>query len=152
MNLKITFFTGCMVAATIAARGQNTSVTDAELLKYVIASDSIKKLTEHFNQASLKITQDPKIPAARQQQLAQAQGDSLKLAQLKATAYEKAYLKKVKEKRAEETNEFRNHYAALINDYLGSDLYTKVTMQLRSDVKLKHKYDSIAATRVRKKH
>lgn len=151
MKSRIIFLTVLLIAGVQLTQAQNTKVTDAELMKYAIATDSLKKLTEQFNQASLRATNDPKISAARQQQLARTQGDSLKLVQLKATAYEKAYLKKVREQRYRESSKFRDNYSALINDYVGSDLYTKVSVQLRNDAQLKHKFDSITATLPKKK-
>lgn len=151
MKLRITFLTVLLIAGVQLIQAQNTKVTDAELMKYAIATDSLKKLTEQFNQANLKGISDPKITAARQQQLAQTQGDSLKLVQIKATPYEKAYLKKVREQRYRESSRFKDTYSALINDYVGSDLYTKVSVQLRNDARLKHKFDSITATFPRKK-
>lgn len=157
MKFRITFLTVLLITGAQLLRAQTTqppakvNVTEAELLKYAIATDSLKKLTEQFNQASIKATNDPKITAARQQQLTQAQGDSLKLAQLKVTPYEKAYLKKVREKRYSESSKFRNNYAALINDYVGTDTYTKITVQLRTDTRLQHKLDSVTATLNKKK-
>jgi len=148
MRLKITFLTALLTTGTLIAQAQ---IKDEELVKYAIATDSLRKLTEQFNQASIKASHDPKIPAARQTQLAQTQGDSLKLVQIKATAYEKAYLKKVRDQRYKQSSKFRDNYSALINDYVGSDLYTKITVQLRSDAKLKHKLDSVTATLTKKK-
>lgn len=151
MKLKITFLAVLMITGGLFAQAQTKKITDDELVRYAVASDSLKKITERFNQASLKTSNDPKIPAARQQQLVQTQGDSLKLAQLKATPYEKAYLKKVRDNRYKESSKFRDSYASLINDYVGSDLYTRITTESRTDKKLKHKLDSISATLVKKK-
>lgn len=151
MKLKITFLAVLMITGGLFAHAQTKKITDDELVRYAVASDSLKKITERFNQANLKASNDPKIAAARQQQLIQAQGDSLKLAQLKATPYEKAYLKKVRDNRYKESSKFRDTYASLINDYVGSDLYTRITAESRTDKKLKHKLDSISATLIKKK-
>lgn len=151
MKLKTFFFTVFASTTALLVQAQTTKVTKDELRKYAIASDSLRKLTEQFSQVSLKTVNDPKIPVTRQQQLAQTQGDSLKLVQIKATPYEKAYLKKVRQQRYLESSAFRDKYAAVINDYVGSDLYTRITSQLKNDRALKHQYDSITSTLTRKK-
>lgn len=153
MTVRFTFLTALLITATYLAKAQTApaAVTDEELVRYAVATDSLKKLTEQFNQASIKANHDPKIAAARQQQLAQTQGDSLKLVQIKATPYEKAYLKKVRDQRYRESARFRNNYSALINDYVGTDAYTKISVQLRNDPKLRHRLDSVTATLNKKK-
>jgi hypothetical protein len=149
-TMKI-ILTATLIVVTSLVKAQNTGITESELVKYAIATDSLKKLTDQYKYTSLKIANDPKISPVRQQQLAQTQGDSLKLVQAKATAYEKAYLKRVRDARNLETSNFRNAYSSLVNDYVGSDTFSKVMTRLKTDPQLRHKFDSITNTLQRKK-
>lgn len=150
MRFEFTLLTAVLIIGTLSAKAQNKGTTEAELMRYTIATDSLKKLTDQFKEASLKIGNDPKITVARQQQLAQTQGDSVKLVQIKATAYERSYLKRVSEKRKQETARFREIYQSLITDYVGDNTFSKVQAQLKTDRKLKHQFDSIMLTLQRK--
>lgn len=136
---------------TTGAKAQQNDVTEAELIRYAVATDSLQKLTTRFNDLSLKLANDPKITPARQKQLAQTQGDSTKLAQIKATAYERAYMQRVTRQRAAETKKFRETYQSVITDYVGDNTFSKVNSQLRTDTRLKHKFDSITQTLKSKK-
>ncbi|HET9053539.1 MAG TPA: hypothetical protein VFM90_05165 [Cyclobacteriaceae bacterium] len=132
------------------AKAQSSGVTPPELMRYAIAIDSLEKLTARFNEVSLKLTHDSKITAARQKQLAQTQGDSTKLAQIKATAYERAYLQRVTKQRTAETKKFREAYQSVITDYVGDNTFSKVNSKLKTDAKLKHIFDSVTQTLKRK--
>jgi hypothetical protein len=145
MRITITFLTLFLVL-TFSAKAQKSGVSEAELMRYTIATDSINKLTTQFSEVSLKLANDPKITSERQKQLAQTQGDSTKLAQIKATSYERTYLKRVNKQRTEETKKFREVYQSLITDYVGDNTYSKVKSQLKTDPKLKHRFDSITHT------
>lgn len=145
MRITIIFLTLILILA-FSAKAQKSGVTGEELMKYAIATDSLNKLSNQFRETSLKLSNDPKIATARQQQLAQTHGDSTKLVQINATVYERAYLKRVNKQLAKETDKFREAYQSLINDYVGGTTFSKVKSQLKIDAKLKHKFDSIIQT------
>lgn len=145
MRKIITFF-ALFLMLTSLAKARQTVVTEAELMRYTVATDSLDKLTTRFNDVSLKLANDPKITPTRQKQLAQTQGDSTKLAQIKATSYERAYMQRITRQRAAETKKFREAYQSLITDYVGDNTFSKVNSQLKTDVRLRHKFDSIKQT------
>ncbi|HEY3429821.1 MAG TPA: hypothetical protein VGK39_04025, partial [Cyclobacteriaceae bacterium] len=71
-----------------------------------------------------------------------------KLAEVKATPSEIAYVKKAVTTRDEETRKFQQAYQLLIHD-LGESTFTKVRNGLKNNPNLKKQYDSLIAKPVR---
>ena len=128
----------------------SAQVTDADLKKYIVVMDSIETLTNQLTHKMNKLAAgNSKISASRFNTLMPVITNQAKLTELKATPEEISYVKKAAAIQDEETRKFQRVYQSLINDYMGSDAFTKVRNALKSDAVLKRKYDSLTVKPVR---
>lgn len=119
-------------------------VTDDELKRYVVALDSIETLKDELTVTMNKISKgNDKISAQRYTALIQITNDEAKLAEVKATSDEIAYIKQATLIQKEETLKFQKAYQSLISDYVGDSVFGKVRNALKADTVLKKKYDSL---------
>jgi hypothetical protein len=125
-------------------------VTNEELKKYIITMDSIETLKNQLTVSMNNLSKgNNKISAERFNTLTPIITNEAKLMEAKATAEEIAYVKKAVAIRDDELRKFQNASQSLINNYMGSEPFTKVRNGLKSDATLKRKYDSLMVKPVR---
>ena len=119
-------------------------VTDDELKKYAVAMDSVNDMKETLlKEIGDIVKEDGKMTNARYNELSKIANDDAKLTAAKATAEEKALLKKVADKKAEGTEEINTTFQSLAKDYVGAESYNKVKKALTTDAELKSKYETM---------
>jgi oligoendopeptidase F len=139
-----------ITALLLVSTLSNAQVTDTELKSYIMVIDSIKtlkdQLTAKMNQLA---TGNGKVSPGRFNSLMPIIENQTKLADLKATPEEIAYVKKAAAIRDEETRKFQQAYQSLITNDIGNDVFTKVRNALKSDTTLKKRYDSLMVKPIR---
>ena len=118
-------------------------VTDEELKKYAVAMDSINDMKASLLKEINGIVKDSKMTNARYNELSKISTDEAALTKAKATAAEKAVLKKVSDKKAEGTENINTTFQALAKDYVGAESYNKIKEALTTDAELKTKYEAM---------
>ena len=139
-----------LTALSLVSNLSNAQVTDAELRKYIVVMDSIETLKNHHTEKIDKLsTSNSKISPARFNALIPIINDQAKLTEANATPEEIASVKKAAVTRDAETLKFQQAFQSLILNYIGNDTFTKVRNALKSDARLKKKYDSLMVKPVR---
>lgn len=147
MKLKTLITLSAILLVAISAMAQ---IKDEELKKYIVTMDSIETLKNQLSLSMIKLSKDNgKMSSDRFNMLISNINNEAKLTELKATPDEIAMVKKAAALRDEEIRKFQNASQSLINDYIGSEVFTKVRNALKSDASLKHKYDSLTVKPVR---
>ena len=148
MKLKqlFTIFFFLLISSTSSFSQQ---ISDAELKKYIVTMDSLEVFKNQLTATINNLSKNSKISSDRFNKLMSAINDQTKLTELKATPDEITQTKKMMSIRNEETMKFQKTYQALISDYLGQDVFTKVRNGLKTDGGLKRKYDSLMAKPIR---
>ena len=119
-------------------------VTDEELQKYAVAMDSINDMkTTLLKEIGDIVKEEGKMTNTRYNELSKIANDEAKLTQAKATAEEKALLKKVADKKAEGTEQINTTFQSLAKDYVGAEAYNKIKKALTTDEELKSKYETM---------
>src|SRR5688572_7854779 len=150
MRIRMVLMASMVFGCVLSSGAQDISI--AELKKYIVAMDSIGKLK---NQLTVKLNNlskgNDKITSNRYNALLPIMivNDEAKLKEAKATPDEIAYMKKAVAIQAEETMKFQKSYVAIINDYIGDALFSRIRNGLREDKKLKRQYDSLMAKPIR---
>lgn len=121
----------------------SVQVSDDELKKYAVAMDSINDMKASLLADINGIVRESKMTNARYNELSRIASDEAALTKAKATAAEKAVLKKVSDKKAEGTEEINTTFQALAKDYVGPESYNKVKKALETDDELKSKYQAM---------
>jgi hypothetical protein len=119
-------------------------VSDEELKKYAVVMDSINDLRASLvEEIRTMVQEEGKMTSARYTELSKTENDEAKLAEVKATPEEIAFLKKVTEKKNQGTAEINKTFQALAKNYVGVSSYNKVKKALTTDTALKSKYETI---------
>jgi hypothetical protein len=120
--------------------------TDEDLRKYAEVLDSVDAMKkELLAELTAKVKSNPKITVSRYMELAKAGEDQAKLAELKATPEEIAFVKEVTEYKNQEAAEISEKVKTLANDYVGIEAYSKIKNQLSWDSALEAKIAAIRA-------
>jgi hypothetical protein len=124
-------------------------ITNEELKKYVLTMDSLDVLKNQLTIKINNISKNSKISPDRFNKLMPIINDQAKLTEANATADEITIIKKAVALRNEETMKFQQTYQALIHDFLGQAIFTKVRNALKTNDSIKRKYDSLTAKPIR---
>jgi hypothetical protein len=120
--------------------------TDEDLKKYAVLLDSVDAMKKVLlADLTAKVKSNPKITVSRYMELAKAGEDKAKLAELKATPEEIAFVKEVTEYKNQEAAEISEKVKALANDYIGIETYSKIKNQLSWDSALEARIETIRA-------
>jgi predicted Zn-dependent protease len=148
-NMKLALLITLIALTLINTTGQ-AQITNEELKKYIITMDSIETLKNQLTVSMNNLSKgNNKISAERYNTLIPIISSEAKLTESKATAEEIAYVKKTVALRDEELRKFQNASQSLINNYMGTETFTKVRNSLKSDATLKKKYDSLTVKPIR---
>lgn len=121
-------------------------ITDEDLKKYAVMMDSVESMKQSLlSEISTKIKSNGNMKVARYNQLSKAIDDETKLAELKATPEEIAFIKEVAEMKNEGAQEISQQVETLATDYVGAEKYNKIKNSLPVDTELKMRYDAIAS-------
>jgi hypothetical protein len=137
-----------LVIAFSSSLAQETpaSISDEELKKYAVVMDSVSKMTEQ-----LKITitdlvrNNPKVTAARYNELSKIMNDSVKLKAANPTADELTAMKEIAATRDAETLKIQETLKTMAKEQVGSTSFNKIRSALKSDPAVKSRYDAILA-------
>jgi len=142
--LSIVFFS---FSSTIFSMAQDTqTVSDEELKKYAVAMDSIDVMkSELIKTMNDLIKNNPKITAARYNELSKIINDEQKLTEAKATPDEITAVKEVLAKKNEGTLKINETVQSLAKDFVGAATYNKVKKALGADPEVKSRYEAILA-------
>ena len=133
-----------MMFMTGMAIGQDSEVTEEELIRYATAIDSINEMSASVRMMLSDLVKDsPGITPTRYNELSKIANDEAKLAQAKATPEEIAVLKEVADKKAEETARINETYQTLAKEYVTPPVFNKVKKALAEEPELKVRYDSL---------
>jgi hypothetical protein len=140
----------CVFAAFTQVYGQaaqkpvSSQVTDEELKKYAVTMDSINDMKASLSEEiGVILKAEGNMTITRYNELSKVAGDTVKLAEVKATPEEIALLKKVAEKRSQGIAAINNTLQALAKDYVGASSFNKIKKALTSDPELKAKYEAM---------
>lgn len=148
-NMKFSILIVLTTLTLITTAGQ-AQISNEELKKYIVTMDSIETLKNNLSVSMNNLSKgNSKVSSERFNTLMPIITNEAKLAEAKATAEEIAYVKKAVAIRDEELRKFQHTSQSLINNYMGSETFTKVRNSLKSDAALKRKYDSLTVKPVR---
>jgi len=158
MKTKILLFSTLIVALSAfsqvkpqnstQAPATNQSVSAEELNKYATAMDSVNQLTAAVKDTiTAMVNSNKAVSANRYNELSKIIGDEAKLSAANATPDEIAFVKKVVERKDQETAKVNQTFQNLAKDYVGVATFNKVKKALAADTQLKARYDSILSIR-----
>jgi hypothetical protein len=134
------------IATAFAQTAPEAEITDEELQKYAIAMDSIDQMKAAILvEMNTMVKSNENIKGARYNDLHGAINDEAKLAELKATEEEIAFVKSVIAKKEEMTANVQTTFQSLAKDYIGAKSYNKVKAALAKDAEVKSRYEKILA-------
>ncbi|WP_420575364.1 hypothetical protein [Ekhidna sp.] len=135
----------CLVAGIGLAKAQDeASFTDEELTKYatvmVWAQMEKEQMTETYNDW---INNDETLEAARFVKIKSANGDSLKLQEIKVTDEEIVAFEQIQVNYDSMTASFKEVYVGKIKEDIGAGLYNRLKKAMRGDADLKARYQAV---------
>jgi hypothetical protein len=129
--------------ATVAS-ADTASITDEDLKKYAVVMDSVEAMKQNLlSEISTKIKSNGKIKISRYNELSKAINDEAKLAELKATPQEIAFVKEVSVMKTEGAAKISDTVEILAKDFVGAEKYNNIKNSLTTNTELKARYDEI---------
>jgi hypothetical protein len=123
----------------------SATITDEDIRKYAEVMDSVNAMKQELlGEITDKVKGNPKITVSRYMELSKANGDEAKLAQLKATPDEVAFVKEVGDFKNEGASKISENFQTLVKQ-IGVEKYNAIKEQLETDTAMKAKYDAIMA-------
>lgn len=121
-----------------------SDISDDDLRKYAVTMDSVNGMKQTLlDEISNKVRSNTAIPVARYNELYKIIGDDAKLAELKATPEEIAFVKGVNDFKNQGAAKINEQFQALAKDYVGVAKFNKIKNSLSTDNDLKSRYDAI---------
>jgi hypothetical protein len=134
----------CGFACPAFSQDDKAAVTDEELMKYAEVMDSVNEMTASVRiMLADMVKENDSISAARYNELSKIANDDAKLAEAKATPEEIAFVKRVAEKKNEETAKINETYQKMAKEYVTVPVFNKVKKALASDDSLKTRYETL---------
>lgn len=128
------------------SQSQQTTVTDEELKKYVMVIDSVNELSASVRiMIAEMVKNESTVSASRYNELSKMNGDSLKLVGANATPEEIAFMRKVAERKEQETQQINATFQKLAKEVATVPVFNKVKKAIASDPAVKARYDSLLA-------
>jgi len=146
MKLNKIIALASFILITITATAQ---ITNDELKKYIIVMDSIETLKNQLALTTNNLSKNSKMPPGRFNTLMSIANNDARLAEMKATPEEIAYVKKAAATRDEGTLKFQQAYQSLINGYIGSEVFGRVRNGVKTDTSIRRRYDSLKVKPIR---
>jgi hypothetical protein len=121
------------------------NISDEDLRKYAVVMDSVDAMKQALlSQISTKIKSNGKMKISRYNQLSKALDDQAKLAELKATESEIAFVKEVAALKTDGAAKISETVEGLATDFVGKDKYNKIKGSLELDTTMRTRYEKIA--------
>ena len=136
-----------LLTITTISRAQTAtpSFTDEDLKKYAITMDSVKGMQQTLSTTITEMVQKTTVmKVERYNELFKIIDNEAKLAEVKATPEEIAFVKEVAAKRTEETAKISATYQAMAKEYVGLKTFNAIKKSLATDQTLKEKYETIS--------
>ncbi len=144
-NIKVALLVMLMSMAWVS-KGQDAEITDEELQKYAIVMDSVEVMKENVkNVISEMVASNEDMTGTRYNELSKIIDDADKLAAAEATEAEIEFIKSVKAKGDELTQEINTTFKTLAVDFIGEGgrTYKKISAALKTDDTVKSRYKTI---------
>ncbi len=121
-----------------------SGISDEDLRKYAETMDSVNRMKETLlNDIANKVRANTAIPVDRYNELYKVVGDQAKLAELKATPEEIAFINEVNDFKNQGVARINENFQTMARDYVGVANFNKIKNSLSTDDALKAKYDQI---------
>lgn len=121
-----------------------SDISDEDLRKYAVTMDSVNGMKQTLlEEISNKVRANAAIPVARYNELYKVIGDDSKLAELKATPEEIAFVKEVDSFKNQGAAKINQQFQSLAKDFVGVSKFNKIKNSLATDNELKARYDQI---------
>lgn len=123
---------------------QSLAVTDAELLKYATATDSVNEMLANVRiELTQMVSSSNVMTGERYNELSKIANDPAKLQAANATPDEVAFLKQVNTTRDAKMDSVNSAYQKIAKEYVTGATFNKVKKALTTDTDLKKRYDSL---------
>jgi hypothetical protein len=148
LKMKMAFLV-MMVALVGVSNAQEVEISDDELMRYAVVMDSIEVMKDNVKEViSEMVSSNEDMTGTRYNELSKIIEDTDKLAATEATETEIAFIKSVKEKSDEMTQEINSAFQSLAVNYIGDGgrVYKKIKSALKTDESVKERYEVILAS------
>ena len=130
-----------------AAAQSDQEISDEKITAYIIVMDSVDELSSQIQEdMGNRIKEHELLDGGRAYQtISSAKGDSVKLAEEGITDEQLAAYNEIMVEMENRKKELNEIFVTLVKEKVGASEYNQIKKGLRSDQKLKDRYDAIAA-------
>lgn len=135
-----------LILMAMGSKAQTSNeITDEDLKKYAVTMDSVASMQETLREIVAETVQNNTVMSvARYNDIFKFTDDEAKLKEANATPEEIAFLKQIADLRKVNIERINTAYQSLAKDYVGLKAFNAIRKSLKSDQKLKARYDNVA--------